>query len=107
MFKIVSLNPYTAEVEGIYLDTYASQAAAITAAEEMIQDAKELPYDEPYLYGVFKIGAKSPVFVGGFSGNITYPIPEFCGGWSTLRSILIDEYGTDADFLYDRYIDIG
>lgn len=103
MFRIVALDPYTAEPTGSYGKEYNSKSEAISIVEELIQEARNLPYGEPYLYAVARPGKHYPDFVGGYSGCIDNPIPEFLGIWRTICNRLIEEWGVEAEEIYNRY----
>ena len=103
MFRIVALDPYTAEPIGSYGKEFNSKSEAIGVVKELIQEARNLPYGEPYLYAVAQTGRHCPDFVGGYSGRIDKPIPEFLGIWRTIHNRLIEEWGVEAEEIYNRY----
>lgn len=100
MYKIASLNPYTAEVEGVFCTPYYTDKEAISVMMDMIENVKTYPYNEPYLYAVYKNHTVTPVLVGGYSGNIAFPIPEYQSMWCTIYNHCIEEYGVFADWMY-------
>lgn len=46
MFRIVALDPYSAEPTGSYGKEYHSKSKAIGIVEDLIQEARNLPYGE-------------------------------------------------------------
>ena len=102
MYRIVSLNPYNAEMEGIFCTPYSTENEAISAMMDMIEACKTYPYNEPYLYAVYENNTVTPVLVGGYSADIAFPIPEFKSCWCTVYNHCIEQYGKDADFVYHK-----
>ena len=103
MYRIATLNPYTAEVDGLFLTQYKTEEEAVSEMMAMIEDVKTYPYNDPYLYAVYKNHTATPVLVGGYSGHIQSPIPEFSSSWRTIKNRLIEDYLLDADFMYQNY----
>ena len=103
MYRIYVLNPYTAEPESFFLDLYNDLKIACKEIDALVQEASKLPYDEPYLYAVYKNGAYKPDYIKGYSGCINNPIPEYQGLWETIINRMIDDFGQNYSEPYKRW----